>query len=193
MRHLVRAQLNHDEFSLTSHPFTVRYQLTLHPISLMTWNPERETKRTWVVLAQSPSLVEDVITGEGRTKFSPSDFGDILANLATTNRAMDKWMSVLNSAGQKDPKITLEGVLIVDRKLLYDREKGTRLISFAVKGTSSLVEWFYLLLLLSLGTTFWRRPIDIWHCLKWSCWTGHQLKSDSEIFKGAQRGAPRRG
>jgi len=93
------------------------------------------------VLARSPSLVEDVISGgKGRTEFSPSDFGDILANLATTNRAMDKWMSQLNSAGQKGSEITLEGVLIVGRKLLYNREKGTRLISFAVKGTSILVE-----------------------------------------------------
>ena len=43
----------------------------------------------------------------------PSDFGDVLANLATTSRAPDKWMSRLDSAGQKDPEITLEGVLIV--------------------------------------------------------------------------------
>ena len=43
----------------------------------------------------------------------PSDFGDVLANLATTSRAPDKWMSRLDSAGQKGPEITLEGVLIV--------------------------------------------------------------------------------
>ena len=44
--------------------------------------------------------------------FFPSDFGDVLANLATTNRAMDKWISRLDSAGQKGPEITLEGILI---------------------------------------------------------------------------------
>ena len=109
MRHHVRARLDCDKFSLAPHPFTVGYQLALHPIGPMTRNPERESERTQVVLARSPSLVEDVITGgEGQMEFSPSDFGDILANLATTNRAMDKWMSQLNSAGQKGPEITLE-------------------------------------------------------------------------------------
>lgn len=69
-----------------------------------------------------------------------SDLGDIVGNLATTNRIMDKWISQLNSAGQTGPEITFEGVLIVVErlKLLYG-EKGIRLISFAVKGTSSLV------------------------------------------------------
>ena len=43
----------------------------------------------------------------------PSDFGDVLANLATTSRSMDKWMLRLDLAGQKDPEITLKGVLIV--------------------------------------------------------------------------------
>jgi hypothetical protein len=43
----------------------------------------------------------------------PSDFGDVLANLATTSRAMDKWRLRLDSAGQKGPEITLEGILIV--------------------------------------------------------------------------------
>ena len=42
-----------------------------------------------------------------------SDFGDVLANLATTNKAMDKWRVRLDSAGQKGPEITLEGILIV--------------------------------------------------------------------------------
>ena len=42
-----------------------------------------------------------------------SDFGHVLANLATTSRAPDKWMSRLDSAGQKGPEITLEGILIV--------------------------------------------------------------------------------
>jgi hypothetical protein len=45
-------------------------------------------------------------------EFLPSDFGDVLANLATTSRAMDKWMSRLNSAGQKGGKRALEGALI---------------------------------------------------------------------------------
>jgi hypothetical protein len=38
---------------------------------------------------------------------------DVLASLATTSRAMDKWMLQLDSAGQKGPETTLEGVLIV--------------------------------------------------------------------------------
>ena len=42
-----------------------------------------------------------------------SDFGDVLANLATTSRAMDKWMLQLDSAAQKGPEISLEGILIV--------------------------------------------------------------------------------
>ena len=46
-------------------------------------------------------------------EFLPSDFGDVLANLATTNRAMDKWMLRLDSAGQKGPEIILQGILIV--------------------------------------------------------------------------------
>ena len=46
-------------------------------------------------------------------KFLPSDFGDVLANLSTTNRAVDKWILRLDSAGQKGPEITLEGILIV--------------------------------------------------------------------------------
>ena len=43
----------------------------------------------------------------------PSDFGDVRANLATTSRATNKWMLRLDSAGQKGPEITLEGLLIV--------------------------------------------------------------------------------
>ena len=96
MRHLVRARLDRDKFSLAPHPFTVGYQLALHLIGPMTQNPERETERTQVVLARSPSLVDVIAGGEGWMEFLPSDFGDILANLATTNRAMDKWMSQLN-------------------------------------------------------------------------------------------------
>jgi hypothetical protein len=45
--------------------------------------------------------------------FLLSQFGDVLANLATRNRAMDKWISRLDSAGQKGPEVTLEGILIV--------------------------------------------------------------------------------
>jgi hypothetical protein len=45
--------------------------------------------------------------------FLLSDFGDVLANLATTNKAMDKWRLRLDSAGQKGPEITLKGILIV--------------------------------------------------------------------------------
>ena len=41
-----------------------------------------------------------------------SDFGDVLATLATTSRAMGKWMLRRNSAGQKGPEISLEGILI---------------------------------------------------------------------------------
>ena len=43
----------------------------------------------------------------------PSDFGDVLANLATTSMAMDKWMLRLDSAAQKGPEISLEELLIV--------------------------------------------------------------------------------
>src|SRR5271154_4330262 len=45
--------------------------------------------------------------------FSPSEIGDFLASLATTSRAMDKWMLQLDSACQKGPETTLERVLIV--------------------------------------------------------------------------------
>jgi hypothetical protein len=45
--------------------------------------------------------------------FLPSDFWDVLATLATTSKAMGKWMLRLDSEGQKSPEITLEGILIV--------------------------------------------------------------------------------
>jgi hypothetical protein len=48
-------------------------------------------------------------------EFLPSEIGDVLAGLATTSRAMDKWMLQLDSAGQKGPETALEGVLIVVR------------------------------------------------------------------------------
>ena len=57
--------------------------------------------------------------------FLPSDFGDVLANLATTNRVMDKWMLWLDSAGQKGPEITLEGILIVVEGCLTAERSGS--------------------------------------------------------------------
>jgi len=43
-----------------------------------------------------------------------SNFGDVpVATTVTSGRSMDKPMSQLDSAGQKGPEITLEGVLIV--------------------------------------------------------------------------------
>ena len=44
--------------------------------------------------------------------FLPSDFGNVLANLAKISIAMGKWMLRLDSSGQKDPEIALEGILI---------------------------------------------------------------------------------
>ena len=55
--------------------------------------------------------------------FSPSDFEDVLTITATINRVMNKWMSQLDSTGQKSSKITSKGVLIIVWKLIYDREK----------------------------------------------------------------------
>src|SRR5271154_2096082 len=62
--------------------------------------------------------------------FFPSDFGDVLANLATASRTMDKWMLRLDSAGQKGLEITLEGILIVIRFVscnlyMYSCEQST--------------------------------------------------------------------
>jgi len=45
--------------------------------------------------------------------FLLSDFGDVLAILATTSRAMDKWISQLDLAGQKGPYSTLESLLVI--------------------------------------------------------------------------------
>ena len=42
----------------------------------------------------------------------PSDFGDVLATLATTSGAMGKWMLRLDLAGHKGPETILEGILI---------------------------------------------------------------------------------
>ena|SRR5271155_2759364 len=46
-------------------------------------------------------------------EFFASDFGDVPANLATTSRTTDKWIVRLDSAGQKGPEMTLEGILII--------------------------------------------------------------------------------
>src|SRR5271170_1224416 len=47
--------------------------------------------------------------------FSPSDFGDVLACISTTTAAVDKWMSQVDSAGQKGPEITLKRNLMLVR------------------------------------------------------------------------------
>ena len=57
----------------------------------------------------------------------PSDFGDVLATLATTSRAMGKWRLRLDSAGQKGPEITFVGVLIVVNDALRRGESGLNL------------------------------------------------------------------
>jgi len=56
----------------------------------------------------------------------PSNFGDVLAHLATST-AMDKWMFRLNSAGQKGPEITLEGILIVVEECFTAERNGSGL------------------------------------------------------------------
>ena len=48
-----------------------------------------------------------------RWNFLLSDFGYVLAILATTSRAMDKWILQLDLAGQKGPYSTLESLLVV--------------------------------------------------------------------------------
>ena len=53
----VRSRPGIDEFSLGVSPFTVEFQEALDEIGPMTRNPERDTERSWVVLAWSPSLV----------------------------------------------------------------------------------------------------------------------------------------
>jgi len=45
--------------------------------------------------------------------FLLSDFGDVLAILATTSRTMDKWISQLDLVGQKGPHSTSESLLVV--------------------------------------------------------------------------------
>jgi len=48
-----------------------------------------------------------------RRNFLLSDFEDVLAILATTSRAMDKWILQLDLAGQKGPYSTSESILVV--------------------------------------------------------------------------------
>jgi hypothetical protein len=43
-----------------------------------------------------------------RAEFLLSDFWDVLASLATTGRALGKWILRLDSAGQKGAEIPLE-------------------------------------------------------------------------------------
>ena len=56
MPRLVRSRLGVDEFSLGLNPFPVGFQLALDEIGPMTRNPERDTERSRVVRARSPSL-----------------------------------------------------------------------------------------------------------------------------------------
>jgi hypothetical protein len=67
------------------------------------------------ILEMALIVVQSGITAaeEVQRNFLPSHFGDVLANLTTTSRAMDKWMLRLDLAGQKDPEINLKQVLIV--------------------------------------------------------------------------------
>ena len=53
----VRSRPGLDEFSLGLNPFTAAFQLGLDEIGPMTPNPERDTERSRVVRARSPSLV----------------------------------------------------------------------------------------------------------------------------------------
>jgi len=45
-------------------------------------------------------------------EFLLSDFGDVLAILATTSRATDNWMLGLDLADQKGPHSTSETILV---------------------------------------------------------------------------------
>src|SRR5271170_6232652 len=53
----VRSRPGLDEFSLGLNPFMAGFQLALDEIGPMTRNPERDTERSQVVLAWSPSLI----------------------------------------------------------------------------------------------------------------------------------------
>ena len=54
----VRSRPGLDEFSLGLNPFTAAFQLGLDEIGPMTRNPERDTERSRVVRARSPSLLK---------------------------------------------------------------------------------------------------------------------------------------
>jgi hypothetical protein len=54
----VRSRPGLDEFSLGLNLFTAGFQLALDEIGPMTRNPERDTERSRVVRARSPSLIQ---------------------------------------------------------------------------------------------------------------------------------------
>ena len=57
MPSLVRSRPGLDEFSLGFNQFTVGFQLAVAEIGPMTRNSERDTERSRVVRARSPSLL----------------------------------------------------------------------------------------------------------------------------------------
>jgi hypothetical protein len=77
--------------------------------------------------------------------FLLSDFGYVLANLATTNKAMDEWRLRLDSAGQKGPEINLKGILIVVEGCFTAEISTTCFCSLALKPhnpqTSNASSW----------------------------------------------------
>src|SRR5271155_4822799 len=68
MPHLVRSRPGLDEFSLSLNPFTVVFQLALHEIGPVSRNPQRDTERSRVVPARSPSLVQRLANDSIRSK-----------------------------------------------------------------------------------------------------------------------------
>jgi hypothetical protein len=58
----VRSRPGLDEFSLGLNLFTAEFQLALDEIGPMTRNPERDTERSRVVRARSPSLTGTTVT-----------------------------------------------------------------------------------------------------------------------------------
>jgi hypothetical protein len=73
----VRSRPGLDEFSLGLNLFTAEFQLALDEIGLMTRNPERDTERSRVVRARSPSLksVTHVhLNVGGNVKFGAGDW-----------------------------------------------------------------------------------------------------------------------
>jgi hypothetical protein len=77
--------------------------------------------------------------------FLLSDFGYVLANLATTNKAMDEWRLRLDSADQKGPEINLKGILIVVEGCFTAEISTTCFCSLALKPhnpqTSNASSW----------------------------------------------------